>query len=110
MKAIKKATIGFVLGAAFITANSASAAPVDTESMQMINGMIMQMQQQTMNDLYMKTPPKEQMRGQKMQEFSSKLTLKNDIQPVMMQKNINSTMSVLMQQIMANPIPVPSSK
>jgi hypothetical protein len=109
MKAIKKATIGLVLGAVgFVAVNSASAAPVDAESMQTINSMIMQMQQKTMNELYAQTPPKDQMRGQKMQEFSSKLTLKNDIQPVMMQKNINSTMQVLMQQIMANPIPVPS--
>jgi hypothetical protein len=108
MKALKKTTVGIVLGAAaFVAANSASAAPVDDASMQMINGMIMQMQQATMGDLYSKTPPKDQMRGQKMQEFSSKLQLMSTIQPVMMEKNVQVIKQGFMQQILTAPIPVP---
>lgn len=111
MKAMKKAAIGFVLGAAAFgwTASAFAGAPVDDASMQMINSMIMQMQQQTMNDLYQKLPPKDQMRGQKMQEFSSKLQLKSVIQPVMMEKNINILKAGFMQQMVERPIPVPGS-
>jgi len=111
MKTIKKTAMGLVLGAvAFGWAVSASAAgPVDDGSMQMINGMIMQMQQKTMGDLYLKMPPKDQMRGQKMQEFSSNLQLKNIIQPVMMEKNVNILKQGFMQQIIERPIPVPGS-
>ncbi|WP_417914850.1 hypothetical protein [Candidatus Electronema sp. JM] len=111
MKAMKKTAIGFILGAAAFgwAASASAAAPVDDASMQMINSMIMQMQQQTMVDLYQKMPPKDQMRGQKMQDFSSKLQLQSVIQPVMMQKNINILKAGFMQDILSRPIPVPGS-
>jgi len=113
MKVIKKVAVGFVLGAAACgyAASAFAGAPVDDGTMQMINGMIMQMQQQTMTSIYAK-PPREltdPVRGGYMQDFSSKLQLMNVIQPVMMEKNVNILKQGFMQQVVDRPIPLPGS-
>ena len=98
------AAFGFAMSSA-----PASAFTVDPEIIKMINGMIVQMQQQTISELYPQAPLKNQMRGRMMQEFSSKTILMNQIQPVMMQSNMNSTRNVLMNRMAERPVPLPGS-
>ncbi len=111
MKTIKRATyrlaFGIVAFASAMTASSASAFTVDPELMKMINGMIVNMQQQTMGELYAQAPLKDQMRGKMMQEFSSKLVLMNKIQPIMMNQVVNSAKKTLMERVVERPIPLP---
>ncbi|MCW5206048.1 hypothetical protein VU08_03825 [Desulfobulbus sp. F5] len=113
MKTIKRVTTRIVLGIAVfgsvMTAGSASAFTVDQEIINMINGIIVQMQQQTMAELYPQAPLKNQMRGKMMQEFSSKTILMNQIQPVMMEANLKATKNALMERMVSRPIPLPGS-
>ncbi|CAK8716182.1 hypothetical protein GCAAIG_05595 [Candidatus Electronema halotolerans] len=113
METIKRAARRIAFGiAAFtsvMTASSASAFTVDPEIMNMINGIIVNMQQQTMNELYPQAPLQNQMRGKMMQEFSSKLILMNKIQPVMMNQVVNSTKMTLMESVVDRPIPLPGN-
>lgn len=113
MNMLKKISGRIALAAAAfgiaMSSSSASAFTVDAEITKMINDIIVQMQQQTMAELYPQAPLKNQMRGRMMQEFSSKTILMNQIQPVMMQSNMNSTRKVLMNRMTERPIPVPGS-
>jgi vancomycin resistance protein YoaR len=111
MKTMKRITIKLILGiAAFgsaMTAHNASALTIDPEITAMINSMIVQMQQRTMQELYAQAPLKNQMRGKMMQEFASKAILMNKIQPVLMEANMNATKGVLMARMVERPIPLP---
>lgn len=111
MKTMKRIVIKLVLGiAAFgssMTAHNASALTIDPEITAMINEIIVNMQQRTMQELYPQAPLKNQMRGKMMQEFASKTILMNKIQPVMMEANINAARGVLMQRMVERPIPLP---
>ncbi len=108
-RAYRKIAFGIAAFASVMTAGSASAFTIDPEIMKMINGMIVQMQQQTMSEVYAQAPLKNQMRGKMMQEFSSKLFLKDKIQPVMMNKVITDTKGQFMQRMVARPIPLPGA-
>jgi hypothetical protein len=108
-RAAKRIVFGVAAFASVMTAGSASAFTVDPEIMNMINGMIVKMQQQTMSELYAQAPLQNQMRGKMMQEFSSKLVLMNKIQPVMMNQVVNSTKTTLMERMVDRPIPLPGT-
>jgi hypothetical protein len=108
-RAAKRIAFGVAAFASVMTAGSASAFTVDPEIMNMINGMIVNMQQQTMSELYAQAPLQNQMRGKMMQEFSSKLVLMNKIQPVMMNQVVNSTKTTLMERMVDRPIPLPGT-
>jgi len=103
--------IAFAAAAFLFSMSSAPAFAftVPDEITSMINQMIVQMQKQTMAELYPQAPMKNQMRGKMMQEFSSKTILMNQIQPVMMQATMNSTRNVLMTRMVERPIPLPGS-
>lgn len=113
MNMIKKISSRIVLAAvAFgvaMSSSSASAFTVPDEITKMVNEIIVQMQQQTLSELYPQAPLKNQMRGKMMQEFSSKLILMNQIQPVMMEVNMNSTRNGLMNRMVERPVPLPGS-
>lgn len=113
MNVIKKISGRIALSvAAFglaMTSVPASAFTVDPEIIKLINGMIVQMQQQTMSELYPQAPLKNQMRGKMMQEFSSKLILMKEIQPVMMEANMKTTRNSLMSRMVERPVPLPGS-
>ena len=113
MKIFKRAAIRLACSitafASIMTAGSASAFTVPPEIIKMINEMIVEMQQQTMNELYAQAPLQNQMRGRMMQEFSSQLYLQNKIQPIMMEQTINSTKKVLMERMVERPIPLPGN-
>lgn len=98
------AAFGFAMSSA-----PAFAFTVPDEITRMVNEIIVQMQQQTMAELYPQAPLKNQMRGKMMQEFSSKMILMNQIQPVMMEVNMNSTRNGLMNRMIERPVPLPGS-
>jgi hypothetical protein len=111
MKTSNKMKIRLVLGiAAFCSAiisSPASAFNLDPEIIRFVNSMIVPMQQETMKELYAQAPLKNQMRGRMMQDFSSKLFLKDKIQPVMMEQTIRNTRGMFMQRMVERPIPIP---
>ena len=111
MEIIKRATrrlaFGIIAFSSVMIAGPASAFTVDPEIIKMINGMIVDMQQKTMSDLYAQAPLKNQMRGKMMQEFSSKLILRDKIQPIVMNQVINTTKGTMMQRVVERPIPLP---
>lgn len=113
MKMFKRAAIRIAFGlaafASVIIPGSASAFTVDPEIIKMINGMIVEMQQQTMSELYAQAPLQDQMRGRMMQEFSSQMFLMNKIQPIMMEQTVNSTRPRLMERMVERPIPLPGN-
>jgi hypothetical protein len=108
-RAARRIAFGIAAFASVMTANTASAFTVPPEIINMINGMIVEMQQQTMNELYAQAPLQNQMRGRMMQEFSSQLILRDKIQPVMMNQVINGTKKTLMEGVVDRPIPLPGN-
>lgn len=113
MNMTKKISKRIILAAAAfgfaMSSSQAFAFEVPDEITKMINQIIVQMQQRTISELYPQAPLKNQMRGKMMQEFSSKMILMNQIQPVMMEVNMNSTRNGLMNRMVERPVPLPGS-
>ena len=83
----------------FSILHSAEKMNVDPSILQVINGIVTEMQRQTMSSLYAEMPFKEQMRGRMMTERAGQNYMMQVIQPQMMQKNMGAEKLKLMNQM-----------
>lgn len=82
-----KFLVGIISFAIVSASSSAFAIRVDLSFLDEIRPLVMQMQQETMMELYPQMPLKDQMRGRMMIERATNNYMQHAIQPVMMEEN-----------------------